>query len=44
MDLLAQPDLSERQKREKEYYESYAQNFDVNKEIDFAPIRNQVSG
>lgn len=44
MDLLAQPDLSERQKREKKYYESYAQNFDVNKEIDFAPIRDQVSG
>lgn len=37
-------ELSERQKREKEYYESFAQSFDLDQEVDFAPIRDQISG
>lgn len=36
--------LSERQQREKEYYEKYANTFDLNTEIDFAPIDGPMSG
>ena len=36
--------LSERQQREKVYYESYAQSFDVTQDIDFTPIDSQISG
>lgn len=34
--------LSERQLREKEYYTKYAQLFDLNQEIDFAPIEGPL--
>jgi ubiquinone/menaquinone biosynthesis C-methylase UbiE len=44
MDLTMTTDLSERQKREKEYYESYAQTFNLEQEVDFSPIRDQISG
>lgn len=37
-------ELSERQKREKEYYESYAQKFDLDQEVDFSPIKDQITG
>jgi len=37
-------DLSERQKREKEYYQSFAQSFDLDQEVDFSPIKDQISG
>ncbi|GAB4024260.1 MAG: hypothetical protein Fur0010_27560 [Bdellovibrio sp.] len=36
--------LSERQQREKEYYEKYANTFDLDTEIDFAPIDGPMSG
>jgi len=38
------PELSERQKREKEYYESYANTFDLDQSVDFSPIKDQISG
>lgn len=31
-------DLTERQKREKEYYDQYAGSFDLNRKIDFSPV------
>lgn len=34
--------LSERQLREKEYYEKYAHTFDLKQEIDFAPIEGPL--
>jgi len=36
--------LTERQKREKEYYEQYATSFDINQVIDFSPIDGPMSG
>jgi ubiquinone/menaquinone biosynthesis C-methylase UbiE len=36
------PDLSERQLREKMYYEQYAHTFDVNQTIDFSPIEGPM--
>lgn len=40
-DKIYSEDLTERQKREKEYYEQYSQSFDMDREVDFSPI---VSG
>jgi ubiquinone/menaquinone biosynthesis C-methylase UbiE len=37
-------DLSERQLREKEYYEQYAAKFDVGQTIDFSPIEGPLLG
>lgn len=31
-------ELTERQKREKEYYDQYASSFDLNRNIDFSPV------
>lgn len=36
--------LTERQIREKEYYEKYSQTFDLNRQIDLSPILKQMSG
>ncbi len=44
MDKTMSTDLSERQKREKEYYETYASTFDLDQSVDFSPIVDQISG
>jgi len=31
-------ELTERQLREKEYYDEYASSFDLNHKVDFAPV------
>ncbi len=36
--------LTERQKREKEYYDQYATSFDLNNQIDFSPIDSVLQG
>ena len=36
------PELSERQQREKEYYDQFSSNFDINKKIDMAPIHGPI--
>lgn len=36
--------LTERQKREQEYYDEYAKTYDVNQKIDMAPIDGPMSG
>lgn len=37
-------ELTERQKREKKYYQSYAEGFDLDQEVDFSPIKDQALG
>lgn len=37
-DTTESKELTERQKREKEYYEQYSQGFDLDKEVDFSPV------
>ena len=34
-------ELTERQKREKEYYDQYAASFDFNRQVDFSPVISQ---
>ena len=36
--------LTERQQREKEYYEQFANSFDLSTEIDFAPVDGPLNG
>jgi ubiquinone/menaquinone biosynthesis C-methylase UbiE len=36
--------LTERQQREKEYYEQFANSFDITNEIDFTPVDGPLSG
>lgn len=36
--MSAVVELTERQKREKEYYDQYAGSFDLNRKIDFSPV------
>ncbi|MBA2406073.1 MAG: class I SAM-dependent methyltransferase [Bdellovibrionales bacterium] len=39
--MTALPELTERQIREKEYYNQYAVSFDLNRQIDFSPVTTQ---
>lgn len=38
MDDLDEVVLTERQKREKEYYDLYSKSFDINRAVDFSPV------
>jgi ubiquinone/menaquinone biosynthesis C-methylase UbiE len=41
---VADNSLTERQQREKEYYEQFANSFDLSSEIDFTPVDGPLSG